>query len=97
MNPVDAERLGLETGDEIEIEGLDNGVKGRAKVKVTNRVITGSLFAYGFQGGVRTKHLPKNYEWVREGVNSHWFATGWRQPVCGNLANNSSVRVKPVK
>lgn len=97
MNPVDAERLGLETGDEIEIEGLDNGVKGRAKVKVTNRVMTGSLFAYGFQGGVRTKNLPKNYEWVREGVNSHWFATGWRQPVCGNLANNSSVRVKPVK
>ena len=97
MNPVDADRLGLETGDEIEVEGLDNGVKGRAKVKVTNRVMTGSLFAYGFQGGVRTKNLPKNYEWVREGVNSHWFATGWRQPVCGNLANNSSVRVKPVK
>ena len=97
MNPVDAERLGLETGDEIELEGLDNGVKGRAKLKVTNRVMAGSLFAYGFQGGVRTKNLPKNYEWVREGVNSHWFATGWRQPVCGNLANNSSVRVKPVK
>lgn len=97
MNPVDAERLGVETGTTIELEGLDNGVKGRARAKVTNRVMAGSLFAYGFQGGVRTKNLPAEYAWTREGVNSNWFATGWRQPICGNLANNSSVRVTVVK
>ena len=27
---------------------------------------------------------------------THWFATGYAQPVAGNLANNSSVRVKRV-
>lgn len=94
MNPVDAERLGIKMGDMIELEGLDTGVKGQTRVTVTNRVMPGVIFAHGFSGGVRTKNLPENYAWVREGVNSHWFATGYAQPVCGNLANNSSVRVK---
>ncbi len=96
MNPVDAERLGIETGDMVELEGLDTGVKGRTKVTVTNRVMPGALFSHGFSGGVRTKNLPDNYAWVREGINSNWFATGYAQPVAGNLANNSSVRVKRV-
>lgn len=94
MHPVDAERLGISTGDMIEVTGIDTGVKGEARVTVTNRVMPGSLFSHGFSGGVRTKNLPPEYAWVREGINSHWFATGFAQPVCGNLANNSSVRVK---
>ena len=96
INPVDADRLGIKTGDEIEVEGLDNGVKGRTKVTVTNRVMPGALFSHGFSGGVRTKKLHPAYEWTREGVNSHWFATGYREPVTGSLANNSSVRIKRV-
>ena len=93
MNPVDAERLGISTGDMVELTGLDTGAKGRTRVTVTNRVIAGSLFSHGFSGGVRTKRSLGAYEWTREGVNSHWFATGWREPVTGSLANNSSVRV----
>lgn len=77
--------------------GIDTGVKGRAQVTVTNRVTVGSLFAHGFSGGVRTKTLiSKDFEWVKEGINSHWFCTGYREPVTGSLSNNSSVRVKRV-
>ena len=97
MNPVDAERLGIETGDTVEVEGIDNGVKGRTKVTVTNRVMPGVLFSHGFSGGVRTKVLLPEYEWAREGINTHWFATGYNQVSCGNMANNVSVRVTPVK
>ncbi|MDO4938198.1 MAG: molybdopterin-dependent oxidoreductase, partial [Sutterellaceae bacterium] len=97
MNPIDAERLGIKAGDTIELTGIDTGVKGRAQVTVTNRVTVGSLFAHGFSGGVRTKTLiSKEFEWVKEGINSHWFCTGYREPVVGSLSNNSSVRVKRV-
>ena len=96
MNPLDAERLGIQTGDMIELEGIDLPVKGQAKVTVTNRVIAGSLFAYGFSGGVRTKKLLPEYEWVREGVNTNWFATGKSQVACGNMSNNVTVRIKRV-
>ena len=96
MNPVDAERLGIKTGDTVEVEGLDNHVKGRTKVTVTNRVMPGVLFSYGFSGGVRTKKLLPEYEWTREGINTHWFATGYSQVACGNMANNVSVRVTRV-
>ena len=63
---------------------------------VTNRVMPGVLFSHGFSGGVRTKKLHPAYAWTREGVNSHWFATGYREPVTGSLANNSSVRIKRI-
>ena len=96
MNPIDAARLGINQGDTIELEGLDLPVKGRAQVTVTNRVIAGSLFAYGFSGGVRTKKLLPEYEWVREGVNTNWFATGKSQADCGNMSNNVTVRIKRV-
>ena len=97
MNPADAERLNIANGDMIELEALDTGVKAKAKVKLTNRVIAGSLFAYGFSGGVRTKTIKDSrYNWVREGINSHWLCTGYREPVVGGLSNNTSVRVKRV-
>ena len=96
MNPVDAKRLGIAQGDTIELEGLDLPVKGCARVRVTNRVMAGSLFAYGFSGGVRTKKLLPEYEWVREGVNTNWFATGKSQIACGNMSNNVTVRIKRV-
>jgi thiosulfate reductase / polysulfide reductase chain A len=97
MNPADADRLGISSGDMIELTGIDNGAKGLTKVTVTNRVMAGCLFSHGFSGGVRTKHLAApGYEWVREGINSHWFCTGYRQAVVGGLANNASVRVKRV-
>ena len=96
MNPVDADRLGIKTGDTVEVEGLDNHVKGRVKITVTNRVRVGSLFVHGFAGGVRTKKLPENYAWVREGINSNWLTEGVSQVACGNMNNNTSVRVKRV-
>ena len=96
MNPVDAERLGIRTGDTVELTSLDTGVKGRTQVTVTNRVVAGSLFAHGFAGGVRTKRNLGAYEWTREGINSHWFCTGYREPVTGSLANNSTVRVERI-
>ena len=69
-------------------------MKGRTTVKITNRVMPGVLFAHGFSGGVRTKQNLVAYEWVREGINSHWFCTGYREPVVGSLSNNCSVRVR---
>ena len=98
INPVDAERLGFKDGDEVELTGLDTGVKGRTHLKVTNRVIPGALFSLGFQGGCRTKFPFKapGYEWVRQGINSHWFCTGYREPVVGVVSNNCSVRIKRV-
>ena len=63
------------------------------------KVMAGSVFAFGFSGGVRTKELVNDprFDFVKEGINSHWFATGYAQPVVGNLANNSCIRVKRIK
>lgn len=97
MNPTDAERLGITSGDTVEVTGIDTGVKGSVTVKVTNRVMAGSLFSHSFSGGVRTKHLiDAKYAWVKEGINSHWFCTGYREPVTGVLSNNSSVRIRKI-
>ena len=96
MNPVDAERLGIETGDMIECEGLDTGVRGVSAVTVTNRVMAGVLFSYGFSSGIRTKKLLPAYEWVREGLNTQWLAGGVSQVACGNVNNNVSVRVRRI-
>ena len=56
-------------------------------------------YPFGFSGGNRTKHLVNDpeYQFVKEGINSHWFATGYAQPIFGNVANNSSVRIKKVR
>ena len=94
MNPVDAERLGIENGDKIELESLDTGVKGQAAVKITNRVRVGCLYANAFQGGITTKKIDPRYEWVREGINTNWLCTGLQQVAVGNIAGNCSVRVK---
>jgi hypothetical protein len=59
-------------------------------------VIAGSLFALEFSGVRRTKKLLPEYEWVREGVNTNWFATGKSQADCGNMSHNVTVRIKRV-
>jgi len=66
---------------------------------VTSEVRAARVFAFGFSGGVRTKELVNDprFDFVKEGINSHWFATGYAQPVVGNLANNSCIRVKRIK
>lgn len=96
MNPVDATRLGIKSGDTIECEGLDTHVTGRSEVTVTNRVMPGVLFSYGFSSGCRTKKLLPAYEWMREGLNTHWLSAGISQVACGNVNNNVSVRVRRV-
>lgn len=95
MNPRDASRLGIASGETVSIEGVDNPCRATVKVTVTKRVVAGSVFAHGFQGGVRTKRLidDPRYAFVKEGVNSHWFATGYAEPLNGSLANNSCVRI----
>lgn len=99
MNPADARRLGIKNGETAEIEGIDTKAVGQAQITVTNKVVPGSVFAFGFSGGNRSKHLVNDpeYQFVKEGINSHWFATGYAQPVFGNVANNSSVRIKKVR
>lgn len=99
MNPADARRLGIKSGDMAEIEGIDTKAVGQARITVTKKVVPGAVFAFGFSGGNRSKHLVNDpeYQFVKEGINSHWFATGYAQPIFGNVANNSSVRIKKVR
>lgn len=99
MNPVDAARLGIADKDMIEVEGIDRSYKKQARVTVTKKVVPGAVFAFGFSGGVRTKTLitDARFDFVKEGINSHWYATGYAEPVVGNLANNSCVRINRVK
>ena len=81
MNPADAERIGIKNGQEVELEGLDTGVKGRTTVKITNRVMPGVLFAHGFSGGVRTKQNLGAYEYFDTNVSCKWIAKRTRQLV----------------
>jgi anaerobic selenocysteine-containing dehydrogenase len=94
MNPKDAERLGVRDGDEVELEGIDNGFKARARIRVTNRVREGVLFAYAFLGGRRSSLITEQFAYLREGVNPAWFATGKIEPVVGAAPTNSTVRVR---
>jgi thiosulfate reductase/polysulfide reductase chain A len=94
MNPKDAERLGVRDGDEVELEGIDNGFKARARVRVTNRVQVGVLFAYAFLGGRKSSLITEQFAYLREGVNPQWFATGKIEPVVGSAPTNSTVRVR---
>ncbi len=98
MNIDDAARLGIKDQEIVEIEGLDTKVKATAPVTVTRKVIPGSVFAFGFSGGIRTKNLINpEYQFVKEGINTHWYATGYAEPMFGNVANNSSVRINKVR
>jgi anaerobic selenocysteine-containing dehydrogenase len=94
MNPKDAERLGVKDGDEVELEGIDNGFKARARVRVTNRVREGVLFTYAFLGGRRSLLITEQFAYLREGVNPAWFATGKIELVVGSAPTNSTVRVR---
>ncbi|AET34038.1 molybdopterin-containing oxidoreductase family protein [Pyrobaculum ferrireducens] len=94
MNPKDAERLGIRDGDLVELESIDTGAKATARVKVTNRVREGVLFTYAFLGGRRSSFITKEFEFLREGVNPQWFATGKIEPVVGSAPTNSTVRVR---
>lgn len=99
MNPEDAERLGISHGETVEVEGIDTAYKGNAQITVTKKVISGSLFALGFSGGNRIKHLADHpdYQFIKEGINSHWYAKGYAQPVFGTVANNSAVRINKLR
>ena len=98
IHPTDAERLGIKNNEIVEVEGIDTKAKANTKVTVTRKVVPGSVFAFGFSGGVRTKNLVNpDYQFVKEGINSHWYATGYAQPFFGNVANNSSVRINKVR
>lgn len=99
MNPADAQRLGIANKETVTVEGVDRDYQANVQVTVTKKVVPGSVFAFGFSGGVRTKELIKDprFAFVKEGINSHWFATGYAEPIVGNLANNSCIRVKRIK
>ena len=95
MNPADAAKLGIKDGETVHVTGVDNPYQADVKVSVTKRVIKGAVFTFSYQGGVRTKHLitDKRFDFVKEGINSHWFATGYAEPLNGSLANNSCIRI----
>ncbi|MFN4046023.1 MAG: molybdopterin dinucleotide binding domain-containing protein, partial [Acidilobaceae archaeon] len=93
MNPRDAERLGINDGDMIELEGIDTGFKARARVKVTERVREGVLFTYSMMWGRLSRLLPEDH-FVKEGVNPNSFAKAYVTPIVGGGASNSSVRVR---
>ncbi len=98
MNPVDAEHLGIKTGDKVELEGLDTGWVAEATIKVTPRIHAGSLFTYSYVGGNRQKILQqtKGFEKIGAGINPHWFSTGHIDPATGSGFNNASVRIRRV-
>ncbi|MEZ0346073.1 MAG: molybdopterin-dependent oxidoreductase [Infirmifilum sp.] len=96
MNPVDAQRLGLRDGDLIELEGLDNGFKARARVKVTERVRQGVLFVYNRVGGRFSKLITGQYEVLKDGINVNMFTLSWLEPLNGSVGLNSTVRVRKV-
>lgn len=95
MNPVDAARLGISPGETVRVTGVDNPYEAEVKVTVTKRVIVGSVFAFSYQGGVRTRYLitDRRFDFVKEGINSHWYATGYSEPLNGCLANNACIRI----
>ncbi|MCD8340409.1 MAG: molybdopterin-dependent oxidoreductase, partial [Burkholderiales bacterium] len=96
MNPVDAKRLKLMDGDTIRVTSIDTRVSGEAKLKVTNRVIPGSLYSNSFQGDVQTKHLcaVKGFDWIREGINTNRLCTAYKEPLVGGSCNNVTVMVE---
>jgi hypothetical protein len=79
----------------VELTSLDSKEKGRVRVKVTNRVMQGTLFYHGFQGDVRTKTLANapGYEWIREGINTNRLCPEYKEPLTGASTNNCTVRV----
>ena len=42
MNPADARRLGIKSGDMAEIEGIDTKAVGQARITVTKKVVPGA-------------------------------------------------------
>jgi anaerobic selenocysteine-containing dehydrogenase len=95
IHPADARRLNIGDGQTFELEGLDNGFKAKARARLTNRVKPGVLYTYAFSGGFRGKlGADRRYAFMGEGVNTHWFATAYAEPVVGAMANNVSVRVR---
>ena len=98
MNPEDAARLGIANREFVEIEGLDTGWKAKAQITVTKKVVAGAVFAFGFSGGNRCATVTNpEYQFVKEGINSHWFAKGYAKPIFGTVANNGAVRIHKVR
>ncbi len=96
IHPDDAARLGLASDDEIEVEGLDTGWVARSRVNVTPRVHPGALFIYSYVGGQRGRGVQgeDGFGQMAEGLNPHWFARSWVDPVTGSNSNNASVRIR---
>lgn len=98
MNPDDASRLGVKENALLEIRAIDTGFTEKSRVHLSYRIKQGCLHMPGFSGGTRSKLLramsPETADWMEEGVNPNWFATGYASPVFGPLANNGSVSVK---
>jgi anaerobic selenocysteine-containing dehydrogenase len=96
MNPEDGRRLDIADGEAIELEGLDTGQKGVARVRLTKNVRPGVLFTYAFSGGYRSSALAKDarFAFMREGINPNRIGPGKVEPVTGAIANNFSARVR---
>ena len=96
IHPDDAARLGLASDDEVEIEGLDTGWTATTTVNVTPRVHPGALFVYSYSGGHRGRGVAEQQGFTEraKGINPHWYARSWIDPVTGANSNNASVRIR---
>ncbi|MEM0257808.1 MAG: molybdopterin dinucleotide binding domain-containing protein, partial [Thermofilum sp.] len=86
----------IRDGDLVELEGLDNGFKARARVKVTNRVREGVLYVYNRAGGRFSKLITGQYEVLKDGINPNMFTLSWLEPLNGSTGLNSTVKVRRV-
>ena len=96
MNPADAARLGITDGEEVEVEGLDTGWKAKTEIRVTPRVHPGTTFVYSYSGGYIQKKVADDPRFAKlaKGLNPHWFARAYIDPVTGSGFNNASVRIR---
>ncbi len=95
INPADARRLQISTGDRVQLEGMDTGWKAEAEMRVTSRIVEGSLFTFSYVGGNRHRILKetRGFERLTQGVNSQWFTARPNSPIHGSNANNAAVRI----
>jgi anaerobic selenocysteine-containing dehydrogenase len=95
MNPSDAERLGLGTGDIVQLTSLDTGESATGSVLVTDRVAPGVLFVPQAMGGHTSSMITEEFSWLREGVNPNVLNPGVVSSV-GISVLNASVKVTKI-
>jgi len=95
MNPSDAARLGISTGDIIRLESIDTGATATGRVLVTDRVAQGVLFVPQAMGGHTSSMITEQFSWLTEGVNPNVLSAGYVSKI-GVGVLNASVKVTKI-